>query len=260
MISLLKSVFGRKSIAMPVAAPVNATTIQQNIRPIYFIDHDEQGLYLLATHVTSSAYEEAIRHEGLRPIQDLRTAVSGYLHEIAPSHDREIARILKFTQQSDRSDGLALLVSGRLNSEPEPRCTYANLLFGGRDYLNSASNNAARDGGEIFKAARRLVAKRLRLDLQPRFATAHPIVALIKLRLNAVGNELSVPNAPDYGPISYRPLDIPSFGGAGEIRIIGDIPSSEIKVIPGEDFLKREVILISPAAEKLLQQLQLSGG
>jgi hypothetical protein len=134
-------------------------------------------------------------------------------------------------------------------------------LLGSHDYLQNAGDNAVADGGEVFRAARRVIESSLGLEISPRFPDAHAIVAIAKMYLeeNASG-ELQLRDVDGFSPIALKTAAVSDFqGGPNEMRVARIIGPGDIQLMPLEKFLKTTLKPVSAAAEIKLENLRTRG-
>jgi hypothetical protein len=168
--------FVKKLFHRQVPSPVKERPILQVNPPLHYIDVDKTGaLFVRLVHATSSGHSHSIRENGLRPIPDMRAAIQEYMVDLSDGHCSvaQIRELLEFRDSDTRNSEFSLLIRPRLESQADIPLIFALPLHGCSEYLNSSAKNSVEDGGELFRAARRLLETHISRPLQPRLQERH---------------------------------------------------------------------------------------
>jgi hypothetical protein len=168
--------FIKKLFHGPLGGEPEERPVVEVNQPLYYIDVDETGaLFVRLVHATSSGHRDSIRERGLCPITDMRAAIEEYMIDLSAGFrgdcsETQIRELLDFKDRKTRNSEFALLIRPRLECQADVPVIFALPLRGCSEYLRSAAANSIADGGELFRAARRLLETHISRRLQPRFA------------------------------------------------------------------------------------------
>jgi hypothetical protein len=253
---LTKGLFSLSREQVPEEKP-----LEKDGPPLYYIDVNEAGdLFIRLIHATSSGYRPSIQRDGLRPLSDLRKAIEDYMIELSADFrveysEEKIRRLLDFDGPNIRTNGPAQLIRPRLEHEPKTPVIFALRLYGSRRYLSSAADNAVEDGGEIFRAARRLLENHAGKALQPRFKGARAIAIVFERSIRKVNDSLEIAGVEKecFSSVLCANAFPESFeSDESEVRLAKSIAPNELKFLKLNNKTLERFKLASPAAiEKL---------
>ncbi|GBG14236.1 PheA protein [Novimethylophilus kurashikiensis] len=181
MFDWIIKIFQKKNIVAPIKTDA---TSQHQYRPprqpIYFLDVDAEGEFFARfVHVTSSVNADSISKNGLLPLTNVTERLICYLNKVFPNENAQVL-LKEIIEAKPKSAINAGLVTQRLNEEKQQREVVALLPLGESNYLKSAADNATKDGGEVFKAARETVNVLHKKQIGPLYPDATSVVFIAR--------------------------------------------------------------------------------
>lgn len=222
---------------------------------VSYVDADDYGVFLRLAHATSSGLVPEIKQFGLRPLYDVRSSIVSYCRQIAPElTPLQISDMLDDVKSKASPNAVEVLLRIRPDHNDS---LYLLPVSGSDEILKSAAENARADGGEIFRAARRVLEQRLGRPLKPRFEGEDAVIVVAKIRLRKIGNELHLPQSSDFDPLKlpYRGEGSWSANSA-EVRITSALSPSVLQFVPEEKFFSTSRVFVSDrAADKFSERI-----
>lgn len=229
-------------------------------RRLAYIDVDHDGLFARLVHATSSAHHDGIKTLGLMPLGDMRQAVGDYMLDLAPAVgtiEGGVDAILDRPSPQLRHSMGGQFLYGRLETEAGEPCIHMLPLLGGDGYLNSAADNAVKDGGEIFKAARLVLAEHLGRPICPRYPDATALVVVSKHRFREEGGFLHLEGVDGYPPVATSEAVPTAFlASCAELRVQERIQPGCLELVSHAEYRTLVLERASKAAETRLRTMR----
>lgn len=265
-----KRIFLREANWHPVNKPLNVQTVnthpnisadnQNTKQPLYFLNVDANGqFFALFAHVTSSVNAGNIKLYGLQPLNNATKNLINYLKKVFPEdcdHKKLLNDILS------RKNEHAALVKMRIEEEKQQSPIVALLPLGETGYLTSAMENAAKDGGEVYKAARMDANNLLGTTEGPLYPDAVPIVVIAKQYLAKSGNKLQLTQTVEEWAIDLSECLNSNFSREScrfgqswaQIHTKSTIYPESLQFMDWSEYLDHPKETVSPAARLMVEQ------